>query len=223
MLYRRRHQHMSPGALEPARPDAHPAFGRTGRPGARSSCDGFQINLAARTVHREGREINLTPLEYRLLCTVVRDRGRLLTQPDPVQMTLATCGRRRGGRSRFAISGRRRAPARDSPAERPLVQGARCLGADRIGLSFKHDASNAETALSDRNGNRDARPQDSFSRAGRGCGAWRCCAWSKRRCPRHTYGRIADRRVAIAGLCLELPSARRERGCGRSGVRRYLR
>jgi two-component system, OmpR family, KDP operon response regulator KdpE len=42
-------------------------------------CGGVHIDLAAHAVRREGREIRLTPTEYKLLSTLVRDRGRLLT------------------------------------------------------------------------------------------------------------------------------------------------
>jgi two-component system KDP operon response regulator KdpE len=41
--------------------------------------DGLEIDLAARIVRREGAEIHLTPIEYDLLRTLARNRGRLLT------------------------------------------------------------------------------------------------------------------------------------------------
>ena len=41
--------------------------------------DGLQIDLAARRVLRDGREIHLTPTEYDLLRILARNRGRLLT------------------------------------------------------------------------------------------------------------------------------------------------
>jgi two-component system KDP operon response regulator KdpE len=41
--------------------------------------DGLEIDLAARAVRREGEEVHLTPTEYELLRTLVRNRGRLLT------------------------------------------------------------------------------------------------------------------------------------------------
>ena len=40
---------------------------------------GVRVDLAAHAVRRDGREIRLTPTEYRLLSTLVRNRGRLLT------------------------------------------------------------------------------------------------------------------------------------------------
>jgi two-component system KDP operon response regulator KdpE len=43
------------------------------------AADGLEIDLAARTVRREGEEIHLTPIEYRLLETLARNRGRLMT------------------------------------------------------------------------------------------------------------------------------------------------
>lgn len=41
--------------------------------------DGTRIDLAARLLRRDGREIRLTPIEYKLLSILVRNRGRLLT------------------------------------------------------------------------------------------------------------------------------------------------
>jgi two-component system KDP operon response regulator KdpE len=40
---------------------------------------GVHVDLAARVVHRHGQEVRLTPIEYKLLCALVRNRGRLLT------------------------------------------------------------------------------------------------------------------------------------------------
>jgi two-component system KDP operon response regulator KdpE len=41
--------------------------------------EGLQIDLAARTVKREGQLVHLTPIEFDLLRVLVRNRGRLLT------------------------------------------------------------------------------------------------------------------------------------------------
>jgi two-component system KDP operon response regulator KdpE len=41
--------------------------------------DGLELDLAARTVRRDGRDIHLTPIEYDLLRVLARNRGRLLT------------------------------------------------------------------------------------------------------------------------------------------------
>jgi two-component system, OmpR family, KDP operon response regulator KdpE len=38
-----------------------------------------EINLASRVVRREGEEVRLTPIEFKLLCVLVRHPGRLLT------------------------------------------------------------------------------------------------------------------------------------------------
>jgi two-component system KDP operon response regulator KdpE len=43
------------------------------------SIDGLEIDLAARTVRRDGRDLHLTPTEYELLRVLARNRGRLLT------------------------------------------------------------------------------------------------------------------------------------------------
>jgi two-component system KDP operon response regulator KdpE len=41
--------------------------------------DGLEIDLAARTVRRDGAEVHLTPIEFDLLRALARQRGRLLT------------------------------------------------------------------------------------------------------------------------------------------------
>jgi len=40
---------------------------------------GLEVDLAARTVRRDGADIHLTPIEFDLLRTLARNRGRLLT------------------------------------------------------------------------------------------------------------------------------------------------
>jgi two-component system KDP operon response regulator KdpE len=40
---------------------------------------GLEINLAAHTVARNGREVELTPTEFKLLSVLARNRGRLMT------------------------------------------------------------------------------------------------------------------------------------------------
>lgn len=41
--------------------------------------EGLEVDLAARVVRRDGREIHLTPTEFDLLRVLVRNRGRLMT------------------------------------------------------------------------------------------------------------------------------------------------
>jgi two-component system KDP operon response regulator KdpE len=41
--------------------------------------DGLEIDLAARSVRRDGGEVHLTPIEFELLRVLVRNRGRLMT------------------------------------------------------------------------------------------------------------------------------------------------
>ncbi len=43
------------------------------------SVEGLQIDLAARTVKRDGDSVHLTPIEFDLLRVLVRNRGRLMT------------------------------------------------------------------------------------------------------------------------------------------------
>jgi two-component system KDP operon response regulator KdpE len=45
----------------------------------RVELDGLEIDLAARAVRRDGDEIHLTPIEFRLLAVLIQNRGRLLT------------------------------------------------------------------------------------------------------------------------------------------------
>jgi two-component system KDP operon response regulator KdpE len=46
---------------------------------ARVAVDGLEVDLAARTVHREGEHVHLTPIEFELLRALVGNRGRLMT------------------------------------------------------------------------------------------------------------------------------------------------
>src|SRR3954447_12948226 len=41
--------------------------------------DGLEIDLAARTVRRDGEPVHLTPIEFSLLRTLARNRGKLMT------------------------------------------------------------------------------------------------------------------------------------------------
>jgi two-component system KDP operon response regulator KdpE len=45
----------------------------------RIEAEGLEIDLAARVVRRDGESIHLTPIEFDLLRTLARNRGRLLT------------------------------------------------------------------------------------------------------------------------------------------------
>jgi two-component system KDP operon response regulator KdpE len=51
--------------------------GATSEP--RITADGLEIDLAAHTVRRDGAEVHLTPIEFRLLEALARNRGRLMT------------------------------------------------------------------------------------------------------------------------------------------------
>jgi two-component system KDP operon response regulator KdpE len=48
---------------------------------------GVSVDLAAQVVRRDGREIRLTQTEYKLLSTLVRNRGRLLTHDELLRQT----------------------------------------------------------------------------------------------------------------------------------------
>jgi two-component system KDP operon response regulator KdpE len=43
------------------------------------TADGLEVDLADRSVRRAGADVHLTPIEFELLRTLVRNRGRLLT------------------------------------------------------------------------------------------------------------------------------------------------
>jgi two-component system KDP operon response regulator KdpE len=46
------------------------------------TADGLEVDLARRTVHRDGEEVHLTPTEFDLLRMLARNRGRLLTHRE---------------------------------------------------------------------------------------------------------------------------------------------
>jgi two-component system KDP operon response regulator KdpE len=55
---------------------------RRADPGGDEPCvelDGLEIDLAARVVRRDGDEVHLTPIEFKLLGVLIQNRGRLLT------------------------------------------------------------------------------------------------------------------------------------------------
>jgi two-component system, OmpR family, KDP operon response regulator KdpE len=43
------------------------------------TADGLEVDLAAHVVRRDGTDVHLTPIEFRLLETLARNRGRLMT------------------------------------------------------------------------------------------------------------------------------------------------
>jgi two-component system KDP operon response regulator KdpE len=51
----------------------------------RLELDGLEVDLARRAVRRDGEEVHLTPIEYRLLRALVCHRGRLLTHRELLQ------------------------------------------------------------------------------------------------------------------------------------------
>jgi two-component system KDP operon response regulator KdpE len=57
------------------------ALRRTGDAGDEPTIavEGLEVDLAAHAVRRDGEEIHLTPIEFRLLSTLARNRGRLMT------------------------------------------------------------------------------------------------------------------------------------------------
>ena len=57
------------------------ALRRAGRGGEEPSVtvDGLEVDLSARVVRRDGEPVHLTPIEFDLLRSLVRNRGRLMT------------------------------------------------------------------------------------------------------------------------------------------------
>ncbi|MFE0704538.1 response regulator [Streptomyces sp. NPDC058872] len=47
--------------------------------------EGFSVDLAAKKVHRDGRDVRLTPTEWHLLEVLVRNSGRLVSQKQLLQ------------------------------------------------------------------------------------------------------------------------------------------
>jgi two-component system KDP operon response regulator KdpE len=47
--------------------------------------DGLELDLAARVVRRDGRDVHLTPTEFDLLRVLARNRGRLITHRELLQ------------------------------------------------------------------------------------------------------------------------------------------
>jgi two-component system KDP operon response regulator KdpE len=61
---------------------------RRAEPGGEEPCvelDGLEIDLAARVVRRDGDEVHLTPIEFKLLGVLIQNRGRLLTHSALLQ------------------------------------------------------------------------------------------------------------------------------------------
>lgn len=53
--------------------------------GTRYQHGGLRVDLAARTVYRDGAEVHLTPTEYKLLATLIRQAGRVVTHRHLLQ------------------------------------------------------------------------------------------------------------------------------------------
>jgi two-component system, OmpR family, KDP operon response regulator KdpE len=66
---------------------------RRAKPGGeepRVELDGLEIDLAARVVRRDGDEVHLTPIEFKLLGVLIQNRGRLLTHNTLLQEVWGT-------------------------------------------------------------------------------------------------------------------------------------
>ena len=76
----------------------------------------IEVDRAARLVRREGREVHLTPTEYRLLLVLVNNAGRVLTQR---QLLREVGGPSHSGRSHYLriYMGHLRQKLEDDPAQ----------------------------------------------------------------------------------------------------------
>jgi len=63
---------------------------RRGDDQSRVALHGLEIDLAAHVVCRDGQEVHLTPIEFKLLRVLVRHRGRLLTHDALLQHVWGT-------------------------------------------------------------------------------------------------------------------------------------
>ncbi|MFE0646674.1 response regulator [Streptomyces sp. NPDC058877] len=59
--------------------------GGTGEEEVVIATEGFSVDLAAKKVHRDGRDVRLTPTEWHLLEVLVRNGGRLVSQKQLLQ------------------------------------------------------------------------------------------------------------------------------------------
>ena len=95
--------------------------------------DGLEVDLARRSVRRDGEEVHLTPIEFDLLRALVRNRGRLLTHRALLQRGLGPGVR--------ATTWRR--CARTSPGcgarSSPRASGPRYIRTDP-GVGYRFDA-----------------------------------------------------------------------------------
>jgi two-component system KDP operon response regulator KdpE len=90
--------------------------------------NGLDINLAARAVHRDGEEVRLTPTEFKLLRTLARNRGRLVTSRALLAGVWGTAAASDTALLRTHIANLRHKIERGGAAEGPLIATEPGLG-----------------------------------------------------------------------------------------------
>ena len=95
----------------------HAVLRRAGEGQAEPSivADGLVIDLAARTVTRDGAEVHLTPIEYGLLRALARQRGRLMTHRALLVEVWGRLRRRHPGAGTHIANLRRKIEPPDAP------------------------------------------------------------------------------------------------------------
>jgi two-component system, OmpR family, KDP operon response regulator KdpE len=121
--------------------------------------DGLEIDLAARVVHREGREVHLTSIEFKLLRLLVQHRGRLLTHSALLREVWGTAyeGDRQTLRTHIANLRRKVEPAEGLP-----------LIGTHHGVGYRFTDSHSENAIR----TRPAPPRTQSLAALKRDGAW---------------------------------------------------
>jgi two-component system KDP operon response regulator KdpE len=79
--------------------------------------DGLRVDLAAHAVSRDGEEIHLTPTEFKLVATLARNRGRLMTHRGAAERGLGSL--LGGGHGDPADARRQPAPQGRNSGRRP--------------------------------------------------------------------------------------------------------
>jgi two-component system, OmpR family, KDP operon response regulator KdpE len=100
----------------------------------------LEIDLAARTVYREGEEVHLTPIEFKLLGVLVRNRGRLLTYSALLRQVWGAAHEddRQTLRTHIANLRRKLELPRGRHSLAPTTESATGLGTSGPGARHKH-------------------------------------------------------------------------------------
>ncbi|MGP4111309.1 response regulator [Streptomyces sp. 4N509B] len=89
--------------------------------GAVVETEGFTVDLAAKKVHRDGRDVRLTPTEWHLLEVLIRNAGRLVSQRQLLQEVWGPSYRTETNYLRVYMAQLRRKLERNPSAPRHLI------------------------------------------------------------------------------------------------------